>query len=719
MKNFITILENTVVASTQTVVDITDKFENISGQSLLEQIKKTPCGVKDGSHFLRTGLNISNNGICMPRNDSNIFNNANVILIDCDKQIDAQGNEIIGAVDPLEVHRALKSLNIGHVIYGSYSHYQGGKGNRYRIILTTNKPYNRAQLRVTIEQTILQINQSLKNSKLAYAKENNTFSQPWFYPRKPANSDVKTLYFEYPEGLAINTIEQITIPTINHRPITTYTWSGGQISPIKAYNEQNNLTKLLAKYGYSLELVTKNYEKWLSPESTSGKAGITVKDDKFFSHHDDPFNDGYWHDAFDLMRIKEGLPQAEAIVYAAQNSTAPNGETVDQFNKKSSKYKQTSSVEKSDGNIFESIEPWHEEIDPKQLLDQIKKLISDHVICDVHAQIAASLWIVFTWIIEISNTAPIAIITAPEKRCGKSTFLSLIAKLVKRPLLVSNITPAAIFRTIDLYCPTMLIDEADTFMKDNEVLKGIINSGHTKETANVIRLVGNNHEPRCFNTFCAKAISGIGRMPDTISDRSIILELRRKKSDEKIKRLRYSLNEIMDIKRKLARFSIDYSKLLQGMSPNIPDELNDRQQDNWEILLTIADLAGSLWSDMSRRAAKFLSSSDNEVKSIRIQLLENIQRILSSLDTDRIKTESLLNQLCSDPELPWKTYDRGEHITSRQLACLLKNFKIESKQIRFDHSTTCKGYYKSHFTEAFERYLHNTRNCETTLCNQD
>lgn len=46
-----------------------------------------------------------------------------------------------------------------------------------------------------------------------------------------------------------------------------------------------------------------------------------------------------------------------------------------------------------------------------------------------------------------------------------------------------------------MWKPTMLIDEADTFLCDNDELRGVLNTGHTRATAYVIRTVGEDHEP--------------------------------------------------------------------------------------------------------------------------------------------------------------------------------------------------------------------------------
>src|SRR5260221_610896 len=81
------------------------------------------------------------------------------------------------------------------------------------------------------------------------------------------------------------------------------------------------------------------------------------------------------------------------------------------------------------------------------------------------------------------------IINSPEKGCGKTTVLDVVGRTCSRPLFTSNITPAALFRVVEAVQPTLLIDEADSFAAENEELRGVINSGHTRSGAFVIRTV--------------------------------------------------------------------------------------------------------------------------------------------------------------------------------------------------------------------------------------
>jgi putative DNA primase/helicase len=252
----------------------------------------------------------------------------------------------------------------------------------------------------------------------------------------------------------------------------------------------------------------------------------------------------------------------------------------------------------------------------------------------------------------------------------------------------------------------LLIDEADASLRGNEELRGIINSGHTRESAYVLRTVGDEHQPTRFNTFCPKAIAGIGRQAATIEDRSIIIQLQRKTPDEKIVRLRHIEPEIFnDLRARLARFAQDYGEAIEHAKiKNLPDALNDREQDNWEPLFAIADLAGPEWLAIATDAALALSGADT-TQSRSVELLIDIQRIFQAKRGKSLFTEALISELCSDPEKPWAAYGKtGKPITARQVARLLKDFGVKSQTIR-EGENTGKGYLLTAFCDAFNRYI--------------
>src|ERR1019366_3232444 len=184
-----------------------------------------------------------------------------------------------------------------------------------------------------------------------------------------------------------------------------------------------------------------------------------------------------------------------------------------------------------------AIDPWPETVDGAELLDDIVSAVKRYlVLLEGYAEILA-LWVVHTHVFDCFGHSPRLAITSAEKRCGKTTTLDILAELVARPLPTSNATTAAIFRTIEKAKPTLLIDEADTFLKDNEELRGVLNAGH-RRGGQIIRTVGDDHEPRQFSTWTPAAIAMIGRLPDTLEDRSVGCSMRRRKVSERVQSFR-------------------------------------------------------------------------------------------------------------------------------------------------------------------------------------
>ena len=318
---------------------------------------------------------------------------------------------------------------------------------------------------------------------------------------------------------------------------------------------------------------------------------------------------------------------------------------------------------------------------------------------------AIALSIFLAWVIDRVDVAPLLVITAPEKRCGKSQLLSLVGHLSFRPLPASNISSAAVFRVVEAHSPTLLLDEADTFMKENEELRGVINSGHTRESAFVIRTVGDEYEPKRFSTWGAKAIAGIGRLPETTLDRAVVVELKRKLRSELTDRLRHAdRGQFERHRRMLARFAKDNGAAIEAARPDLPEALNDRAQDNWEPLLAIADRAGGRWPTAARSAALKLYGAAHEATSSSAELLSDIRAIFDAMADEKISTGHLLRGLIGKEESPWATHHAGKPMTARNLAKRLGEYSIKSTNVRFGHEVQ-KGFHRSHFVDAFARYL--------------
>lgn len=350
-------------------------------------------------------------------------------------------------------------------------------------------------------------------------------------------------------------------------------------------------------------------------------------------------------------------------------------------------------------------EPWHEPVAGALLLNDIAAYIKKYVRLSDSAADATALWIVLAHCFDKMEISPRLTITSPEKRCGKTTLLRVIETLVPRSIQVAHITAAALFRTVEAKRPTLLIDEADTFLSDNEELRGIINSGHARD-GQVVRLVGDEHEPHAFSTFCPTVIAAIGTVPGTIEDRSISICLARKKREEPVARFRINKKlGFPELCRKAARWVQDNAAVVSEMDPAVPEELNDRAADNWRALIAIADQAGGDWPARARNAALDLSSSRaGESETLRGMLLADIREHFLAKGLEQVKSEMLVSSLSTMSDRPWPTFDRGRPMSAAGLARMLKPYKIYPSTIRFG-GETAKGYRLTDFKDTFDRYL--------------
>jgi hypothetical protein len=255
-------------------------------------------------------------------------------------------------------------------------------------------------------------------------------------------------------------------------------------------------------------------------------------------------------------------------------------------------------------------------------------------------------------------------------------------------------------------------------------LRGILNSGHTRDTAFVIRVSGEELEPRRFSTWGTKAVALIGKLEGrytTLADRSIEIQLRRKLPTEKLVKLRHAdENHFEELARRCARFAADNGAALGKARPEIPDVLNDRAQDNWEPLLAIADKAGGNWPRLARTVALAMSggAESSGGEGIGVQLLADLRRYFDSGNATSYPTTTLLQHLTEIDEAPWATYTKGKPMTARHLARILHPYGILPKTIRVSEKSTAKGYYVADFADAFARYLPSIRNNGTSQSNR-
>ncbi|MEZ5412067.1 MAG: DUF3631 domain-containing protein [Acidimicrobiales bacterium] len=322
---------------------------------------------------------------------------------------------------------------------------------------------------------------------------------------------------------------------------------------------------------------------------------------------------------------------------------------------------------------------------------------------------AVTLWIAASHAAPAWNTAARLVIRAPEKRCGKSRLLDVIEAVCHRPVMTVNASPAAIYRLIGIAegdPPTVLIDEADTIFgpeATHEDLRGLLNAGHQRGRP-ALRWDVNTRTVEELETYAMVALAGIGRLPDTIEDRAVIIRMRRRARHETVQpyRVRRDAPPLNRLRQRLHAWArADLDTLAQAV-PKLP--LEDRAADTWEALIVMADYAGGAWPDQARQAAVKLTDEANDPsdETIATQLLADCRTAFDGRSI--IRTVELLAALKADLEAPWANFGPNG-LTPRLLASTLKEFGIASHVLRFDGGGQQRGYAANDFLDAWSRYL--------------
>ena len=135
-------------------------------------------------------------------------------------------------------------------------------------------------------------------------------------------------------------------------------------------------------------------------------------------------------------------------------------------------------------------------------------------------------WIFATWIPENWTSVPYLHLIGP-KNSGKTRLLEVLKVLCYRGLLSASTSESALFRCIEEYKPTLLIDESEIYNAEGRsTVQNILNSGYRR--GQVVMRTGSREEGftlDLFKVFGFKALSGTGGFKDTLESRAIRISM--------------------------------------------------------------------------------------------------------------------------------------------------------------------------------------------------
>jgi putative DNA primase/helicase len=370
---------------------------------------------------------------------------------------------------------------------------------------------------------------------------------------------------------------------------------------------------------------------------------------------------------------------------------------------------ETDADDDGQGRILKIIDvmPWPEAVEGDHVLTALSAALKTYAVMSEASANTIACWVLHTWLVDHFTISPRLAITSPTKGCGKTTILRLLNHVVRRPKRAGSISPPALFRAVEKFKPTILLDETEKYVEHGSDLHGLLNEGHCKG-GTILRVIGDKLELREFGVFGAVALARNGKLPDDLEQRSIVIEMQRRRPDESLVDLREDrCRSLQNIARMCARWSDDHASEIADADPDM-GELINRDSDNWRPLFTITDIVGSDWPERIREAAGLLRSSGDE--STGPMLLADIKSIYTEKAADRLASAELCEALVAIEGRPWAEWraSRGSSakpMTPNQLAKLLRPFGIVTNTPIRIGERVAKGYYRTAFEEAWKRYI--------------
>jgi putative DNA primase/helicase len=429
--------------------------------------------------------------------------------------------------------------------------------------------------------------------------------------------------------------------------------------------------------------------------------------------HEDKIIIGNGHASSSIQNLPQGGPKiknAEAPLAELDSSIKNLNSKIKNPNGASTPSTEPDSSIKNQKSKFENLPLWPHPVDGATLLKEVAGRFSHYVVLPPGAAWALALWTAHAHAFAAFRLSPRLNLQSPERGCGKTTTLDVLASMVPRPVRTENLTAPTLFRLVDQFQPTLLLDEVDAYLHQAEELRGLLNAGH-KRGACAYRCSADGSGLRAFKAFAPAVLSGIGTLPGTLHDRSVHIPLLKARPGEIAAIFDEENLEIENIlAQKLARWTHDNFAALQSCRPPLPDTAHNRLADNWRPLFAIAEVAGGDCPALAFDAFTKLSARANlDAQGIGVLLLSDIREIFAESGRTCIHSKDLVAALCELVGGPCyyessSLKDKPHKITEAWLARRLGRFGITARPIRIGDDRA-RGYEIAHFQEAFSRFL--------------
>ena len=329
-------------------------------------------------------------------------------------------------------------------------------------------------------------------------------------------------------------------------------------------------------------------------------------------------------------------------------------------------------------------------VDPEKLLERIAHIYDRFMdFPEPGTPLILALWSIGTYFYKLFETYPYLYIHG-TKGSGKTKCMLVAHYLCFNSLMGSDISKAALFRTVEGYSPTVFIDEAEQLKgrKMDEELVRLLNAGY-KRGSSVARVDTQTYDVQFFDIYSPKMLAGIKGLDSVLEDRCIEVTLIKTMNPQKANLAVAEREENWgEVRHLLYCFALDhfkgiimsYEKVVANIEPT--SAIQGRKGELWFPLLSIAyyidRYGGTKYYDQT------ISFAENSIKEAEQDSLDEWSMALllglESMFKDTPKETSITvkpSQVAK--EMSVFIDDKGKLVSPRWIGQQLKRWKLGKK----------------------------------------
>lgn len=258
------------------------------------------------------------------------------------------------------------------------------------------------------------------------------------------------------------------------------------------------------------------------------------------------------------------------------------------------------------------VEPYES---PKALYEEVRSFIKQYMVLDEDFYTISALYVMMTWVYERFHALPYLRVIG-NYGTGKSRFIEIVGNLSNRAIMAgASITPAALYRTVDMIRGTLAYDEADLRFSDMsaDIVK-VLNGGHRKGMP-VLRMDGEgiNMQPKAFEVYGPKILGSREPFSDlALESRCLTQRLFPMKKVDVPVHIPESFDEdTTKLRNKLLAFRFGHYQNIHDDEPSLGDVAFPRLKQS---ALAITSLAKYIDQDMVPPLLEFLMRYEEQLR---------------------------------------------------------------------------------------------------------